>query len=147
MRYLGRRAVVRELDVPKGCGASLPYGPAAKVCATDRAFTGTGGGGAGYVGLIRQIEAELCAVENRDTKGAAKRSGREEGAKYVWKNPLGDKPAISARTTAVSRAWRNTAAWLGATAKTKDQKVVNAARWRIIHYAHPKPHLATASAV
>ena len=79
-----RHAVVRELKVPKGFGAILPHGPAAKPMATDRALNGTDTelvrDRLEYVWLIRQIESELCAVESLDGKGAAQRSGREAGS-------------------------------------------------------------------
>ena len=88
---------------------------------------------------------ELCAVESLDAKEVAKQSGRGKGVKYVWKNPLGDRPSDSAKTTTVSRAWRNTACWLGTTAKTKQQAVASTARWRVLHYKHPKPQMAIAS--
>jgi len=134
--------------------AALPYGPPNSIVECNRVPTGAGlieaptetrRRGHDYVGLVRQIEAELCAVESLDAKEAAKQSGREKGVKYAWKNPLGDRPPESAKTTAVSRAWRNTACWLGTIAKTKQQAVASTARWRVLHYKHPKPQMATAS--
>ena len=75
-----RHAVVRELKVPKGFGAILPHGPDAKPTVTDRALIGPDSelatDGSDYVGLIRQIEAELCAVDKprRKRGGTAVRS-------------------------------------------------------------------------
>ncbi len=99
------------------------------------------GNGSDYVGLVRPIEKELCAVERLTGDEAAKKSGREVGAKYCWKNAMGDNLADSAKTTSVSRAWRRTAKWLHAILKAKGVVNSNFAMKKIFHYSHPPPLL------
>ena len=87
----------------------------------------------------------LCAVEGLTGDEAATKSGSEVGAKYCWKNAMGDNLADSAKTTSVSRAWRRSAKWLRDISKTKLRTKASAVQWRLMHYIHPKPYMATAT--
>ena len=79
-----RDAMVRQLKVPMGFEAVLPAGPVNRTPEGSTIPQGSGGG-SDYVGLLRQMEKELCAVESLSKEEAAKKSGREVGAKYCWK--------------------------------------------------------------
>lgn len=141
-----RHGMVRQLKVPDGFAAVLPQGPANQIVAGGTAPLGEECG-SDYVGFLRQIVKELCAVESLNPEEAAKKSGREVGVKYCWKNVIVDERADSTRTTSVSRAWRRSAVWLGDIGRTKLRKVASAARWRLLLYKHPKPDMATATQV
>ena len=139
-----RHAMARQLKAPDGFAAVLSQGPANQIAA---------GGtppldeecGSDYVGFLRQVGKELCAVESLNTEEVAKMSGREVGVKCCWKNIIGDERADSTRTTSVYRAWRRSAVWLGDIGRTKLRKVASAVRWRLLFYKHPGPDSATAT--
>ena len=142
-----RHAMVRNLKVPGGFNAELPVGPPNK---SERAVVDSdvhrgSSNGSNYVGLLRQVEKELCEVEGLTGSEAAKKCGREIGAKYCWQNAMGDNLADSAKTTSVSRAWRRSAKWLRDISKTKLKNKARAVQWRLMHYTHPTPDMATAT--
>ena len=154
-----RAVMVRQLKVPVGFGASLPYGPAnrqssplalrdptAEVdegsCSDARTIDDLA---ADYDGLIGTIEKELCSVAGLDGLQAEGRSGRAGGAKFCWKPAMGDDTEGATKTTFASRAWRRTSKWLADVNHTKVAKNAEAARWRIRFYRHPKPDAAQAT--
>ena len=151
--------MVRQLKVPAGFGASLPFGPAIQQssplalrdpesklddgsCDDARTLEELGGD---YIGLISTIGKELCSVAGLDGRQAEARKGRADGVKFCWKPTLGDDTTGAAKTTSTSRSWRRTALWLAEVLHTKIAKSAEAARWRIRFYRHPKPDRAQAS--
>ena len=63
----------------------------------------------------------------------------------MWKHAAGELADSSLKTTSASRAWRRCAVWLGTILRTKKPSVAEAARWKLLHYNHPKPDKARAS--
>ena len=137
-----RAVMVRQLKVPVGFGASLPYGPAnrqssplalrdptAEVdegnCSDARTIDDLA---ADYEGLIGTIEKELCSVAGLDGLQAEARSGRAGGAKFCWKPAMGDDTEGATKTTSASRAWRRTSKRLADVNHTKVAKNAEAAR-------------------
>ena len=98
-----------------------------------------------HAGMIARMEDELVSIEGLVGKEAEKRKGRAEGPKYVWRHVAGEAGDSSQNTTSVSRAWRRTATWMTTIMKTKNESTAQAARWKVLNYAHPSPDNARAS--
>ena len=48
------------------------------------------------------------------------------------------------KTTSASRAWRRSDVWLRDISNAKRRTVASTARWKLLHYKHPKPEMAGA---
>ena len=83
------------------------------------------------------MEVEVGNLLGVDGKGAEALKGRSEGPKSVIKNALQDNSVGARRTTAVSRAWKRSAKWLGELGRLKDPGEKENALNELIKYNHP----------
>jgi len=83
-----------------------------------------------------QILQQLQGVAPPTGAKAGKEAKWHHGVSFCWKN-LADPPASDlSRTTPVSRAWRNTAAWMRVVLANRTEHLVRSAVWKLLHYDH-----------
>ena len=140
LRAKPRALLLRTLAAPLKSGPILPHGPPNKeeVELGDRSDTDLGG-------CMERIEHELSQISGHDVVAATLHAGRSEGPKFKWKQAVANKEMDRAKTTSVSRAWRNTAGWLADARKSASETTKRAAQWKIRWYDHPTPDPARAS--
>ena len=83
-----------------------------------------------------QILQQLQGVSPATEKKAGKETKWDQGVKFVWKNLADPAASDLARTTPVSRAWRNTTAWLRVVLANRTEHLARSAVWKLLHYDH-----------
>ena len=66
-----------------------------------------------------------------------KKTEWSQGPKFIWKNVASPPATDKARSTPVSRAWKNTTSWLHVVKANRSTHLVKVAQWKLLHYEHP----------
>ena len=157
LRAAPRCILVRGLRRPRGFRARLPFGPAQEpsedgpgdqiAAGPMSCETGEMDIEAEYSTLMTSIEAALSDVAGHDAKLAAAHAGRANGVSFRWRNACGAIATSCPRSTAISRAWRRVANWLGDISRVGvcSPAAAAAARRRVLHYDHGLPQSSEAA--
>ena len=132
--------MVRQIKTPASIPAVLPHGPLQQQSVVpDPLVENARSIDQNYAlltELTAQILQQLQGVSPPTGKQAGKVASWDQGVKFYWKN-LADPAATDlARTTPVSRAWRNTTAWLRVVLANRTEHLTKAAMWKLLHYDH-----------
>jgi len=139
-RGIPRKVMVGQIRAPASIPAVLPHGPMQEPPAEPDDMIELGKTvDESYASFARdtvQMLQQLQGVVPPTGAKAGKDAKWAPGVSFRWKN-LADPPASDlTRTTPVSRAWRNTAAWLRVVLANRTEHLTRAAVWKLLHYDH-----------
>ena len=129
--------MVRQIKEPPSIPAVLPHGPLPEqppepddLAELDATIDDN------YKSLAADTARILLQLQGDDNDKETKHinhRGWDQGVRFRWKN-IADQPASDdARTTPVSRAWRNIAAWLRIVIADRSKHLKQSAVWKLVH--------------
>ena len=132
--------MVRYIKAPASIPAVLPHGPMQQPPeptddlktlyeSIDEEFAQLA---ADTTRVLQQLQGTLTPDARKPTSATA----WGEGVKFGWKNVADPAASDLARSTPLSRAWRNTAAWLRVVRDNRTEHLVKAATWKLLFYDH-----------
>ena len=131
--------MVRHIKAPCSIPAVLPHGPLQEqLHVFDALIENARTIEQNYTTLAEQttnILRGLMSDEAGDIRG--KQPQWEEGPKFVWKNVASPTASDKARSSPVSRAWKNVTAWLRIVRDNRSPFLVGSAKWKLLFYDHP----------
>ena len=130
--------MVRHIKAPLKIPAVLPHGPMQQQAVEfDALVENANSMEQNYSTLAERTTTMLLGLMGGDSQeGASNATKWEEGPKFVWKNVANPAATDAARSTPVSRAWRNTTAWLRVVQANRSTVLARNAVWKLIHYDH-----------
>ena len=130
--------MVRHIKAPASIPAVLPHGPlrqrADELDPLNELARTTEQNYVALAARTARILENLAGITTADK--TASKPEWEEGTKFTWKNVASPAATDASRSTPISRAWRNTAAWLRIVLANRSPFHTKAAMWRIIHFDH-----------
>ena len=132
--------MVRQIKAPASIPAVLPHGPLqeplAEPDALEELYKSIDESYASLAEDTTQILQQLQGESPTSGAKTGKQAKWDQGVKFGWKN-LADPPASDlTRTTPVSRAWRNTTAWLRVALANRSEHLRRSAVWKLLYYDH-----------
>ena len=134
--------MIRVIKAPKSIPAVLPHGPMREQLVTfDPLAEIARSMEENYVSLATRTTQMLQELQGQvptttTVSRTTKQAKWEDGPGFVWKNVASPTASDRARSTPLSRAWRNTTAWLRIVAADRSAFHVRAAVWKLLHYDH-----------
>ena len=136
---------IRTLKNAGKIGAELPFGPSRQERPLPDDID-TMSNHQRYNVFLERLEDEAAHLGMMTEEERTKLASMVKGPTFVLKDPLRNANGAGARrTTAVSRAWRKCANWLGHLYHKCDEKEKAEAIRKILYYKHPWPKITLAT--